>query len=227
MVAATNTLTVTGKTNINSTITFAGTGAKTFTGKVIINPGGTWNETGAAPFSFADSLQNDGTMNASTGVHTFTGTGRAFSGISMIPIPNVTISGSYINNGDLSVGTALAGGGSLTQAAPAVLYIGGTSAITTLTATASGNTVYYNGAAQTVMAVNYYNLFLSGSGVKTLQAGTTTIGGTLKLTGTASTSLVGALSVTGNADLESGSTLNGATFNLSVRRKLDQQWWDI
>jgi len=44
------------------------------------------------------------------------------------------------------------------------LEYGGTSTITNLTATATGNTVNYNGTgAQTVKNVNYYNLTFSGA----------------------------------------------------------------
>jgi hypothetical protein len=52
------------------------------------------------------------------------------------------------------------------------LNIGGTSTITNLTATAAGNTVNYTGVSQTVKTTTYYNLILSGSGVKTIANGT-------------------------------------------------------
>ncbi|MFN9581041.1 MAG: beta strand repeat-containing protein, partial [Bacteroidota bacterium] len=67
--------------------------------------------------------------------------------------------------------------------------IGGTSGITTLTATASGNTVNYTGTTQTVKVTGYSNLILSGSGTKTL--GATTISSNLSISGTAIASLTG------------------------------------
>src|SRR5207342_3213908 len=101
---------------------------------------------------------------------TFTGVTKTFSGTSGITIPSVTITspGAYQNNGTLTVNTALAGTGTLTQGTSATLNLGGTSAITTLTATANPNTVNYTGAAQTVKATAYHHIALSGSGAKTL-----------------------------------------------------------
>ncbi|MFN9520518.1 MAG: beta strand repeat-containing protein, partial [Bacteroidota bacterium] len=89
----------------------------------------------------------------------------------------------------LTVTTALAGTGGLTQASNATLNIGGTSGITTLTASASGNTVNYTGTTQTVKVTGYSNLILSGSGTKTL--GATTISSNLSISGTAIASLTG------------------------------------
>ena len=77
------------------------------------------------------------------------------------------------NNNILTVGTALDGTGTLVQAAGSTLNIGGTSTISTLIATASGNTVNYTGAAQEVKTTTYYNLNLSGSDNKTIANGTT------------------------------------------------------
>ena len=62
---------VSANTSVSGTITHNNTsGTKTYTGNIIINSGGLWNETVAEIFAFADSLQNDGTFTASTGVHT-------------------------------------------------------------------------------------------------------------------------------------------------------------
>src|SRR6185369_324387 len=79
--------------------------------------------------------------------------------------------------------TALSGTGQLAQAASATLNIGGTCNITTLTASASGNTVNYNaGASQTIVATSYVNLGISGgsNNIKTLN-GDVTVGGTLTI----------------------------------------------
>ena len=84
----------------------------------------------------------------------------------------------------MTVSTALAGTGGLTQAVNATLNLGGTSAITTLTATNNGNTVNFTGAAQTAKVTSYYNLTLSGTGVKTF-ATTPTVNGILSMEGTA------------------------------------------
>src|SRR5207253_551070 len=78
-------ITVSGTTSVTgSLIHNSATAAKTYTGNVTINSGGTWNETAAAAISFGGNLQNDGTLTASTGVHTFTGASKTFSGANAI-----------------------------------------------------------------------------------------------------------------------------------------------
>jgi hypothetical protein len=62
--------------------------------------------------------------------------------------------------------------------------------------------VEYNGADQTVHNIDYFgNLTLSGSGVKTLQPGTTTIGGNLTLSGAATMTTVADVTVRGNVSV--------------------------
>ena len=188
------TLVVIGSTSIDGTLTLAGTGAKTFTGDVAIDNGGTWNETGVAAINYAGSLTDNGAYTANTGTHTFSGATKTIGGANLISIPTATFTGAYTNSGSLTVdttltvtgaairltnngtitaSTSLAGSGGVTQGASGTLNIGGTSSITTLTATTAGNTVNYKGAAaQTVKATAYDYLILSGSGVKLLPAGT-------------------------------------------------------
>ncbi len=176
-----NSITVTGIATVSGALTHTTTGTtKVFTGNVTINGGGTWTNSVNEAISFGGSLQNDGTFIAGTAVQTFTGAGKTFGGANEISIPSLTITspGNYTNSGTLTVGTALAGTGSLTQGASAILNFGGTSTITTLVATAGGNTVNYNGAAQTVRAASYQHLTISGSATKTL-GGSVTNGGDL------------------------------------------------
>jgi len=233
---ATFALTVGGATTVTGTFTLASTGTKTFTGDVTVNSGGVWNETGVAAINYAGNLQNDGTtFTASTGVHTFSGATKTISGATAISIPTATFTGSYSNNGTLTVGTlltvtgttltnngtitastALSGTGGLTQATNATLNIGGTSGITTLTATASGNTVNYTGAAQTVHVNNYWSLGLSGSLAKTLNAGITSISGDFTMGGSATaTGLVG-LTIGGNVILDGTSTFTSGAYTHNV-----------
>jgi hypothetical protein len=232
---ATNTwtLSVSGTTNVSGTLTLANTGAKTFSGDINVNGSstvsvsgastnlsiagdlvvnGTWNETAAAVFSLAGNLQNNATFTASTGVHTFSGTSKTISGT--VSIPSMAVTGSYQNDGTLTVSTALSGAGSLTNAANKTLNITGTSTITTLTATASGNTVVYNGGAQTIKVTTYDDLTLSGSNTKTV--GAITVNGDLTLAGTANASFTGALTLTGSVFLGSGTTFTGGAFTHNI-----------
>jgi hypothetical protein len=89
-----------------------------------------------------------------------------------------------------------------------LLQVGGSmfsSANGTLTSVA-GSTVEYNGAAQTVQALGYNNLTLSGSGTKTLTANTT-VGGNLTI-GDGVTFTIGAFTfaVTGTTTVGAGTS---------------------
>lgn len=76
----------------------------------------------------------------------------------------------------------------LTQGSSASLTYNGTTFAPTLDASASGNTITYGGAAQTVKLATYHHLIVSGSGVKTL-GGAITVNGNLTVNaGTLSTS---------------------------------------
>lgn len=76
--------------------------------------------------------------------------------------------------------------GSRTLANSGIIGIAGIFTAGTNTYTTTGSTVDLNGGgAQSIPALNYNNLTLSNAGVKTLDAGTTGIAGTLSITGTA------------------------------------------
>ena len=112
---------------------------------------------------------------------------------------NLTINTGAVvtNNGSLSIGNLLSGAGTFINGSSAALNIGGDATITTLTATAEGNTIDYKGtAAQLIKGTTYYNLAVSGSGIKTL---------------TGNASLNGLLTVKSGSELDLGSN------NLSTR----------
>jgi len=165
-----------------------GTGTKVHNGNVTVTEGGTWTETDAAVVTYLGHLTNNGTFTASTGVHTFGIDVRSINGT--VSIPNLTISGSTTNNGTLTVSTALAGASTLINSATGILNIGGTSTIVGLVATAVGNQVHYTGTDQTVKATNYANLFLEGTGIKTI-ASAITIADALSIDDGVSTALTG------------------------------------
>jgi hypothetical protein len=208
-----STTTIGGGTSGNLTVS-AAAGVKIFTGLVTINAGGTWNNSGNSQITFQGGITNAGTFTAGTGVQTFNTNPQALSGT--FSIPSVTVTGiAFTNNNNLTVTTALNGTGSLVQAANATLNINytGATGITGLTAIANGNTVNYGfGGIQTVFSTNYFHLTLSNSGVKTLQAGTTNIGGNFSLSGTATATAVVGLTIAGNLTIGVGTTFNAATF---------------
>ena len=204
---AANTLTVGGSTTIDGTLTLANTGTHTFTGDVTIS--GIWNESAAAGLSFGGNLTNNASsFTASSGTHTFTGTSKTLSGSGTTAIPSATFTGTYTNSGTLTSSTlltvtspgvltnnstitattALSGTGTLTNGGAGILNINGTASISVLNTSASGNTVNYGGGVQTILNISYYNLALSGSGVKTFPA-SLAISNDFAISGTASANL--------------------------------------
>lgn len=207
---------VTGTTTVSGTLAHSGVAAKTYVGAVTINAGGVWTNAGNAPITMQGGLNyNGGTFTAGSGIYSFsTAAAQALNCAAPLTIPSVTVTAPTVltNNCNLTVSTALAGTGNLTNGAAGILNIGGTSAITTLNASAVGNTVNFTGAAQTVNPTAYFNLGLSGSGAKTM-TGVTAIGGNLSIAGTATMTGNAAFTVAGALSYAStgATTLTAAT----------------
>lgn len=169
----------TGNTTIDGTLVINNiSGSKTFSSDVTINNGGRWSETVNEPVTFGGNLTNNGSfVVTNTGNHTFSGANKIIGGTNPVTIPNIRITSTITNNTTLTSTTTLDGAGTLTQAQNSILNINGTSALTTLNASANQNIVNYTGAAQTVKATTYHHINLLGSGTKTF--GVTTINGTM------------------------------------------------
>ncbi|MFA4917501.1 MAG: hypothetical protein WC560_12645, partial [Syntrophales bacterium] len=141
----------TSNTIVNLTGNLTGAGNIT-QGTGLITVGGNWTNTG--------------TFTATSAGVTLTGAAKSITGAAGLTFTTLTVNGTYTNNnpGTLTVSTALAGSGTLTQATNATLAISGTSGIANLVATADPNTVIYNSAgAQTIAANNFSNLTVSGT----------------------------------------------------------------
>lgn len=215
-------LTVSGATTIGSgasgsLLISSSSGSKIFGGLVTVNSGALWNETASDRIDFYGGITNNGTFTANSGEHRFITNSQALTGI--FSISRITIVGAYTvltNNNNLTVSTALVGSGHLVQSTNAVLNIGGPSTINNMSASAFGNTVNYSGVAQSVYNIDYYNLTLSGSGVKSLQTGTTSIAGNLTLSGTVSTTAVRALAIGGSVNIGAGTSLTAGAFTHTV-----------
>jgi hypothetical protein len=115
----------------------------------------------------------------------------------------------------LTVPVSLAGAGSLTNAANKSIYIGGTTTISTLTANAVPNTVYYSSttAAQTVKTAIYHNLVIDKTGQTASLGGIITVNNDLRvLNGTFADA---GFQITGNG---TGNLLvaNGATLSIGA-----------
>lgn len=203
--AGNQSITGTLTTTFNN-LTISGSGIKTLTKVPIVNGTLSMEGTGTAVVSVAPTyglaakLQYNRTLAQvagaewitpfvatggisviNTGLVTCTTSAKVFG--ASVPLSVANSSGGGLDNG----GYAISGGGTLTVANGATLYLSGTSAFPSGFATNTlvvSSTVNYSGTAQPVAIQNYGNLSLSGSGTKTF-AGATTISGELALSGTA------------------------------------------
>lgn len=149
----------TGTKSLNSSATIAG--------DLTISSGTPLTMSGSITLSIGGNWQDNGTLTAGTGTVQLTGSSKSLTGTTTFN--NLAISGSYTNNNTISINNTLSGSGTLTQGANSNLIITGSSiTLANLLATASGNTISYNGAsAQSILAIPYYNLTFNNAGVKT------------------------------------------------------------
>ena len=159
-------------------LAFSGNGAKTTTAVTTVNgnlyvAAGTQLNVAGFNFTVTGITSVSGTLahTSATGTKTFTGDVTVNSGGVWTNTANeaITLSGNLLNNGTFNFGTAVntfGGTTTITNGVNATLNFGGASLTPPLTATASGNTVNYNGANQTVRAATYNDLTISGSGQK-------------------------------------------------------------
>lgn len=116
-----------------------------------------------------------------------------------------TVSGSYTrNNGSINCGSSILKiGGAVSVGGGSGTFIPGT-----------GTVEYYASTAQTVYPNNYYNLILSGSGIKTL-TGLSTVNGNFTLSGTATATTAANLTIGKNLIIEN-TTLTIGAYNFTV-----------
>ena len=183
-----------GITNTSGTVTLTGTATMSTAGAIfsgantiaiatvtVTSPGTVANSgtvTVATNLGGTGSFTNSGTLNlnGTCSVTTLTNNGSVVSSGGAITSTTVTNNLNFDLNGTGAV-TAF------TNTATGVLTISATPTVptfTTLTTSAAGNTVNYDGAgAQTIKGNTYYNLILSGSGLKTINSITIGSGGAL------------------------------------------------
>lgn len=192
----TKEITVSGTTTISDTLAFTGgiSPYSTF-GDYVVASGGVHNNSSNSRTYFNGNFQVDGTYISGSQNQYFQGTGKTISGSSSISITDATITGSYTNNCSSLTLLALAGSGSLTNGANKVLHLSGANVITTFVASASGNTVDYNGSSsQSVFATTYHHLTITNN--NSVQAG-------------------GVLTINGNFDNQGQFTASGYAISLS------------
>ncbi|MBI4647438.1 MAG: hypothetical protein HY738_12830 [Bacteroidia bacterium] len=169
--------------NVNNNNTISGTfniteasGIKTFN-NITVNTSGKWNVSVASPVTINGNIQNDGIFTAGFGEYTLTGSSKFIDGSAGLPVPYLTINGTYTNNTNIDVDSVLTGAGTLTQNPNANLFIGKVLSINNLIASANPNTVIYDGnGSQLVKAFTYNNLEINiGAGYEATLEGTITI----------------------------------------------------
>ncbi|KKU30784.1 MAG: hypothetical protein UX46_C0012G0005 [Candidatus Amesbacteria bacterium GW2011_GWC1_46_24] len=191
------------------------------TSNTTVNVTGNFNGTGSVTqgsnlITIAGDYANTGTLTASATGFTMSGIAKQISGAGAITFTTLNISNSVTNNrtSTVTVSTALSGAGTLTNGTDASLSIGGTSGITGLTATNSGNTVNYNanGNQTACFVTTYYNLTLSGTGANTKTFATPpTVNNTLSMQGTATVTVTSGVVTYGASAKLQYSTTTGRT----------------
>lgn len=213
-------LTVNGTTTIGagtsgSLIFSSTTGTKTFSGLVTVNSNATWDNAINENIYLHNGLTNNGSFTPGTGTYNFEVNTQAVAGSYTFFNVVVAAGATLINNGTLIISSSLSGAGTLQQANNAVLTLEGTQSITGLVANTTTNTVNYTGTGNP-KGVNYSNLNLSGTGVKNLLTGTSSISGNLNLSGTITTTTSTTLVIGGSLVVGDGTTFNVAGFDLTV-----------
>ncbi len=219
-VGANYTLAVTGTTSVTGTLANSGSGVKTYTGSVTINDGGIFTNINNSNITFKNNLTADGSFSSGTGIITFDANTPVFNSDAAITIGKLTVNNVTLTNNStfgLTVTTVLDGTGGITQGTNAILWITGTSPIASLTASATGNKVRYNGSlAQTVKATDYYTLELYQNSLKTL-TDVTSIAGNLILWNNASAITGADLVIGGTLTVNTGSIMTvGSNYTFDV-----------
>ncbi len=157
-------------------------------------------------YFFAEDLTIGSTNNPTV---VFTGTYPTRMGVYD---GGVTINGSSLLNLGSNTIDQYNSGGTFTLAAGSTLKISGTEDFplyTTKSLNATSN-VYYNGTSQSITALTYGNLYLEGSGTKTLSS-SITVNGSFTLGGTASLDANATIDFNGDVTIGSGTTFYGGS----------------
>lgn len=147
------------------------------------------------------------------------GTFNASSSAIIITNAAATINGTT-NFNDITINS----GAALTPTTGAITRIAGTLTNSgTLDARYFRNTIEYNGTAQTVILPNgalpgYYNLILSGSGIKTLPVSAFIVDGSFSATGTSFSTAASSITIKGDVAIENGATFETGNYNHSIGR---------
>ncbi len=153
------------------------TGTNIFEG--LITNEGSWTSTASSAYTIRGGITNNGTFSSGTGLYTFNTRDQELNGSSSWQITSMTIDTITVsNNTNLTILTNIAGTGTFSQEAGAVLNIAktGTAITANLNATAPNNIVNHNAAsAQTIKPTSYDIIKVNNSNTTgaSLASGTT------------------------------------------------------
>ncbi len=191
------TVSTSGNFTVNGTTSISGafvdnnnTGTSTFTGAVSLTSSGRFTATSVTTIGrlvFAGGLSQANTASLAFNVGSMRTSGsQTWSGAGNIRCAgefNVA-SGTLQNNmtGPVTIAGTLSGN-VFTQGTNASLFLssGTPLSITTLNASASGNTVTYNGGSVTLRGQVYHHLTIAGTGTKTIPTADITVNGNLTI----------------------------------------------
>ncbi len=170
---------VVGTTSISATFNANSTAGSKTLGDFIVTSTGNFNCTVTENWRINGNITINGTMGANLGVYTLAGANKTISGTTAVVFDDITCTGTYTNNLNMTLTTSLKGTGTWSQGLTGVLSLSITNAnfsITTFNSSLAGNTVNYSRAgAQNVRIPSdgsYGHLTVSGSGTKSLLANT-------------------------------------------------------
>ena len=169
----------------NLTLTGGGSNAKSISGSsscanLLINSGATLDGGTAATLDVQGNWTNSGSFTGNTGTIKLSGSSKSLTGATTFN--NLTVTGSCTASSDVTVSSLMNVSGGTYAAGSTTTTFSGTFT-NTGTFTTSGTVIYNGSSAQTITTLTYNNLTLSNTGAKTFASGTTSIAGTLSISG--------------------------------------------
>lgn len=207
-----------GHTVAGSTVDFdgAGQGIPAFAYNNLVTSG-SGTKTASGALTVGGNLANGaGILLSGATALNLNGATHANNGTLIAATVAVASGGTLTNSGSATVTSSLTGLGTLTQGPGSGLNLGGTADIATFNSSATGNTVNYTGASQTVRPSTYHHLVLSGSGSPGL-AGVSLVNGDFTLSGSVTPVASNGMTVGGNFTVGSGTSFDAGAVAHDVK----------
>lgn len=167
-------LSVIGTTSVSATLNVSTNGGTKTLRDFIVTSTGSFNCSVAVNWVIEGNITVNGSLNANAGTYSLTGIGKTINGTAAMTFSNVTCTGAYTNNANVSLSNSLLGlGGTWTQGATGILNLAiqtTSLTVTNFNTSAIGNMVNYSLAGnQTIRNptdISYHHLSSSTSATK-------------------------------------------------------------